>query len=183
MAAEIKNLDTDLQMLVYENYNKFISATDTIKRWWHFFTVIAHCSPSCSEFEVLVLLRAIVVIFFMYLCFPCRMKTNSVGMETNMEQLLGKACIVILLMYSLGHTWNQSACFFCQITSVQSRSDTVNTSLFNKRENIEKLHRTRNLLRKVQVKPVLFVLFFWKTWGYMTNHLCCYSQQRFVQKK
>ncbi|KAG8062512.1 hypothetical protein GUJ93_ZPchr0003g18572 [Zizania palustris] len=86
MAAEIKNLDTDLQMLVYENYNKFISATDTIKR----------------------------------------MKTNIVGMEVNMEQLLSK------------------------ITSVQSRSDTVNTSLFDKRENIEKLHRTRNLLRKVQ---------------------------------
>ncbi|KAL6843534.1 hypothetical protein ACP4OV_026596 [Aristida adscensionis] len=86
MAAEIKNLDTDLQMLVYENYNKFISATDTIKR----------------------------------------MKTNIVGMETNMEQLLAK------------------------ITSVQSKSDTANTSLFDKRENIEKLHRTRNLLRKVQ---------------------------------
>lgn len=86
MATEIKNLDTDLQMLVYENYNKFISATDTIKR----------------------------------------MKTNIVGMEANMEQLLTK------------------------ITSVQSRSDTVNTSLFDKRENIEKLHRTRNLLRKVQ---------------------------------
>nr|CAB3493305.1 unnamed protein product [Digitaria exilis] len=50
MAAEIKNLDTDLQMLVYENYNKFISATDTIKR----------------------------------------MKTNIVGMEANMEQLLSK---------------------------------------------------------------------------------------------
>lgn len=33
MAAEIKNLDTDLQMLVYENYNKFISATDTIRRF------------------------------------------------------------------------------------------------------------------------------------------------------
>ena len=32
MAAEIKNLDTDLQMLVYENYNKFISATDTTKK-------------------------------------------------------------------------------------------------------------------------------------------------------
>jgi hypothetical protein len=54
------------------------------------------------------------------------MKTNIVGMEANMEQLLSK------------------------ITSVQSRSDTVNTSLFDKRENIEKLHRTRNLLRKVQ---------------------------------
>ncbi|KAL3517376.1 hypothetical protein ACH5RR_019965 [Cinchona calisaya] len=86
MAAEIKNLDTDLQMLVYENYNKFISATDTIKR----------------------------------------MNNNIVGMEANMEQLLEK------------------------IMSVQSRSDGVNTSLFEKREHIEKLHRTRNLLRKVQ---------------------------------
>ncbi|XP_059311817.1 vacuolar protein sorting-associated protein 51 homolog [Lycium ferocissimum] len=86
MAAEIKNLDTDLQMLVYENYNKFVSATDAIKR----------------------------------------MKNNIVGMETNMEQLLEK------------------------IMSVQSRSDGVNTSLFEKREHIEKLHRTRNLLRKVQ---------------------------------
>lgn len=86
MAAEIKNLDTDLQMLVYENYNKFISATEAIKR----------------------------------------MKNNIVGMEGNMEQLLEK------------------------ILSVQSRSDGVNTSLFEKREHIEKLHRTRNLLRKVQ---------------------------------
>ncbi|CAI0393992.1 unnamed protein product [Linum tenue] len=87
MAAEIKNLDTDLQMLVYENYNKFISATDAIKR----------------------------------------MKSNIVGMEANMEQLLDK------------------------IMSVQSRSDGVNNSLFGKREHIEKLHRTRNLLRKVQL--------------------------------
>lgn len=86
MAAEIKNLDTDLQMLVYENYNKFISATDTIKR----------------------------------------MKTNIVGMEANMEQLLDK------------------------ILSVQSKSDVVNTSLFEKRQHIEKLHRTQNLLRKIQ---------------------------------
>lgn len=86
MAAEIKNLDTDLQMLVYENYNKFISATDTIRR----------------------------------------MKTNIVGMEASMEQLLEK------------------------IISVQSKSDAVNTSLFEKREHIEKLHRTRDLLRKVQ---------------------------------
>lgn len=38
-----------------------------------------------------------------------------------------------------------------QIMSVQCRSDGVNTSLFEKREHIEKLHRTRNLLRKVQV--------------------------------
>lgn len=30
--AEIKSLDSDMQMLVYENYNKFISATDTVKR-------------------------------------------------------------------------------------------------------------------------------------------------------
>ncbi|KAH9544148.1 hypothetical protein CY35_13G103000 [Sphagnum magellanicum] len=32
MAAEIKNLDSAMQMLVFENYNKFISATDTIRR-------------------------------------------------------------------------------------------------------------------------------------------------------
>ncbi|KAL0311467.1 UNVERIFIED_CONTAM: Vacuolar protein sorting-associated protein 51 [Sesamum angustifolium] len=94
MAAEIKNLDTDLQMLVYENYNKFISATDTIKR----------------------------------------MKNNIVGMETNMEQLLEK------------------------ITSVQLRSDGVNTSLFERREHIERLHRTRNLLRKVQSSSFMIYL-------------------------
>lgn len=27
-----QTLDSDMQMLVYENYNKFISATETIKR-------------------------------------------------------------------------------------------------------------------------------------------------------
>ena len=32
MVSEIKSLDSDMQMLVYENYNKFISATETIKR-------------------------------------------------------------------------------------------------------------------------------------------------------
>ncbi|KDO35520.1 hypothetical protein SPRG_00367 [Saprolegnia parasitica CBS 223.65] len=32
MIKEIKELDTSMQMLVYENYNKFISATDTIRK-------------------------------------------------------------------------------------------------------------------------------------------------------
>ena len=32
MASEIKSLDSDMQMLVYENYSKFITATDTIRR-------------------------------------------------------------------------------------------------------------------------------------------------------
>ena len=32
MVREIKILDSDLQMLVYENYTKFIKATDTIGR-------------------------------------------------------------------------------------------------------------------------------------------------------
>lgn len=31
MAAEIGTLDSDMQMLVYENYSKFITATDTIR--------------------------------------------------------------------------------------------------------------------------------------------------------
>eukprot|EP00741_Cyanophora_paradoxa_P013928 tig00020723_g13445.t1 len=32
LVSEIKTLDNDMQMLVYENYNKFISATDTIRK-------------------------------------------------------------------------------------------------------------------------------------------------------
>jgi len=35
MVSEIKSLDSDMQMLVYENYNKFISATDTIRAMKH----------------------------------------------------------------------------------------------------------------------------------------------------
>lgn len=31
ISSEVKTLDSDMQMLVYENYNKFISATDTIR--------------------------------------------------------------------------------------------------------------------------------------------------------
>jgi vacuolar protein sorting-associated protein 51 len=31
MSTEIKSLDSDMQMLVYENYNKFIYATETIR--------------------------------------------------------------------------------------------------------------------------------------------------------
>jgi len=30
--SEIRTLDSEMQTLVYENYNKFISATDTIKK-------------------------------------------------------------------------------------------------------------------------------------------------------
>ncbi|KAJ1425657.1 Vps51/Vps67 [Sesbania bispinosa] len=107
MAAEIKNLDTDLQMLVYENYNKFISATDTIKR----------------------------------------MKSNISGMEANMEQLLEKMRNKKRKIREFDRNPHFPP---MQIVSVQSRSDNVNTSLFDKREHIEKLHRTCNLLRKVQ---------------------------------
>ena len=32
LMSDIKSLDGDMQMLVYENYNKFISATDTIRK-------------------------------------------------------------------------------------------------------------------------------------------------------
>ncbi|EFC44696.1 predicted protein [Naegleria gruberi] len=35
LRKETKNLDTSLQMLVYQNYNKFITATDTIKKMKH----------------------------------------------------------------------------------------------------------------------------------------------------
>ena len=32
IVRQIHSLDSDMQTLVYENYNKFISATDTIKQ-------------------------------------------------------------------------------------------------------------------------------------------------------
>jgi len=54
-----------------------------------------------------------------------------------------------------------------QIMSVQSRSDSVNSSLFDKREHIEKVHRTCNLLRKVQVlliKASVPNSLFWWLW-------------------
>lgn len=56
-----------------------------------------------------------------------------------------------------------------QILSVQSRSDGVNTSLFEKREHIEKLHRTRNLLRKIQVFKWVTHLFILCQWEFMIN--------------
>lgn len=31
MSGDIKSLDADMQRLVYENYNRFITATDTIR--------------------------------------------------------------------------------------------------------------------------------------------------------
>jgi len=41
MVQHIKSLDSDMQTLVYENYNKFISATDTIRTVLSLGSVIA----------------------------------------------------------------------------------------------------------------------------------------------
>lgn len=32
LTNEVKSMDSDMHMLVYENYNKFIGATDTIRQ-------------------------------------------------------------------------------------------------------------------------------------------------------
>ena len=41
MVQHIKSLDSDMQTLVYENYNKFISATDTIRTVeFHIFIIV-----------------------------------------------------------------------------------------------------------------------------------------------
>lgn len=55
--------------------------------------------------------------------------------------------------------------------SVQSRSDNVNTSLFDKREHIEKLHRTCNLLRKVQVLNQLSISLFIEYLGFHVSNV------------
>lgn len=50
MVSEIKSLDSDMQMLVYENYNKFISATDTIRKMKNRVEVLGPIRPcaTCS---------------------------------------------------------------------------------------------------------------------------------------
>lgn len=96
-------------------------------------------------------------------------------MEVNMEQLLEKvflSSINLCMPYLLFPIYFRKLFLFylLQIMSVQSRSDGVNTSLFEKREHIEKLHRTRNLLRKVQVSlkilkfanTVMLIFFCWR---------------------
>ena len=46
MVRDIKGLDSDMQTLVYENYNKFISATDTIRKVNNcLFKYIGHLFP------------------------------------------------------------------------------------------------------------------------------------------
>lgn len=77
MVAEIKNLDTDLQMLVYENYNKFICATDTIKRYCLFYTLlwcyfsVKFCYVTCNFHRYTVMWKIVLfshVHLAIYMC-------------------------------------------------------------------------------------------------------------------
>ena len=58
MVSEIKSLDSDMQMLVYENYNKFISATDTIRKMKNRVEVCCNfrlwldCACGCSTHRI-----------------------------------------------------------------------------------------------------------------------------------
>ena len=64
MVQNIKSLDSDMQTLVYENYNKFISATDTIRTvsqitsmYCYRFTFLCcqlenYCPPNCLFLSV-----------------------------------------------------------------------------------------------------------------------------------
>ena len=51
MVSEIKSLDSDMQMLVYENYNKFISATDTIRKMKNRVEVRSYAAPKPLQIE------------------------------------------------------------------------------------------------------------------------------------
>ena len=65
MTRHIKLLDSDMQTLVYENYNKFISATDTIRKVCNKNCVIMlwvylNFTVTNSSKNVLILLQCIV---------------------------------------------------------------------------------------------------------------------------
>lgn len=87
MVSEIKSLDSDMQMLVYENYNKFISATDTIRQ----------------------------------------MKQRVEEMEVSMGQLEGT------------------------MESISGASDSVNSSLSERRSQLEGLNGVKSNLAKLQL--------------------------------
>lgn len=42
IVKDTQTLHSDMQTLVYENYNKFISATDTIRK-------VSHCPYLCAQ--------------------------------------------------------------------------------------------------------------------------------------
>lgn len=86
MIHDIKSLDSDMQMLVYENYNKFISATETIRR----------------------------------------MKDNVEAMEDDMASVRDK------------------------MESIAATSATLDKSLYEKRQTIDKLVRVKRLLQRLE---------------------------------
>ena len=86
MVSEIKSLDSDMQMLVYDNYNQFISATDTIRK----------------------------------------MKTRVEEMETQMGQLE------------------------TNMGTISAASDSVNSSLSDRRSQLEGLNNVKRNLTKLQ---------------------------------
>lgn len=53
MTSSIRSLDSSMQTLVYENYNKFIGATDTIRKV-SFWTETTSAHMKCHTFLVLV---------------------------------------------------------------------------------------------------------------------------------
>eukprot|EP00854_Cymbomonas_tetramitiformis_P019913 gene19913-23826_t len=133
MVQEIKSLDSDMQMLVYENYSKFITATDTIRRMVGNRVI----GPG--------LLRMVGnrVIGLGLL----RMKTNVEGMGERMEQLLttvngissksDEACSLLVLFVASARRFPFLAL--------------VNNTLSTRRKNIEELNGVRALLKKLQV--------------------------------
>ncbi|CAI5994843.1 unnamed protein product [Closterium sp. NIES-65] len=111
-AAEIKNLDSDMQMLVYENYSKFISATDTIR------TMKDNVASMESSMDQLLLPRihspsSILPLPSDLLLFllpqpphqhegQCgNMKDNVASMESSLDQLL--ACTPLTCLFAVFH--------------------------------------------------------------------------------
>lgn len=75
IVRDTQSLHSDMQTLVYENYNKFISATDTVKKVCYCFLL-----QSLLTFNYLnTLLYSI--------CFKFQMKSDFRVMEDEMEQL------------------------------------------------------------------------------------------------
>ena len=125
MLLEIKNLDSDMQMLVYENYNRFICATDTIRTMK---SNVDNMDASMQQLHSVtgahplppVTCRAALNGPFHSACAPC---IRDVA-----------ACM--------------QAC--CRAGSVAERSEAVNGKLQLRRNQIEELSQVKGLLAKLQ---------------------------------
>lgn len=139
MAREIKNLDSDMQQLVYENYNKFITATDTIR------TMKSSVDNMESEMQRLEQTASEGGLG----------RAGWVGTQTAKGKGLGKAgwkgCMAGAAKTRVPCQLPEHQAYPSPAGVVAEKSLSVSNKLQQRRESMEQLYKVQRLLRKLQV--------------------------------